>query len=372
MYKEKESSLKKESSSTKRNSKKNTPYEMIVFSDSTWNKLPEATLQVIQGLSIQFKTLFVEKPKLKEKNKEVGFDLKFISSKINILEPKVDFISKVSKIFKSLNINQTKLIWFSSPAFSKVLLSISAELIVYESIPFQSFNKKSYTLKQEQELLNTADLILSRELALLREKNTNSFYMHRLSAPLKEKHYKKARQELNIPYDIKQFKKPVIGYIGAIDERIDMDLLENTALIAPEYNFVLIGALTELKEDKIAQGDNIYYLGMRPFQFLPNYLKHFDVCMLPFAIGPTKYKGNKKILEFMAGGKPIVTTAFEDAFQYEQNIYIVDSSQNFKNVIRNNNFSHNRLKSYDKILSYNVDNELAKEIIQIIHNWLKT
>ncbi|MBV9391148.1 MAG: glycosyltransferase, partial [Verrucomicrobia bacterium] len=59
--------------------------------------------------------------------------------------------------------------------------------------------------------------------------------------------------------------------------------------------------------------NNIHWLGLRSYEQLPSYAKAFNVCMVPFALNQaTEYVNPTKVLEYMAAGRPVVTTAVED------------------------------------------------------------
>src|SRR5699024_145258 len=135
-----------------------------------------------------------------------------------------------------------------------------------------------------------------------------------------------AKTSIPIPTDIKTLSKPIIGYIGVIDERIDMDLLRNSAKLLPEYDFVMIGPLAKITEADLAKAENIHYLGMKDYDELPNYLKAMDITMMPFALNDaTRFISPTKTLEYMAAGKPIVSTAIKDVVRhYADCVHIVN------------------------------------------------
>src|SRR5699024_2448842 len=136
--------------------------------------------------------------------------------------------------------------------------------------------------------------------------------------------------------DIKPIKAPVIGYIGVIDERIDMELIQKTAEIMPEYNFVMIGPLHNIDESDKAEADNIHYLGVKDYSALLNYLKAFDFAMMPFSLNEhTKYINPIKTLEYMAAGKPIITTRINDIVRkYAHCVSLINSAEEFKKAVK--------------------------------------
>jgi len=106
---------------------------------------------------------------------------------------------------------------------------------------------------------------------------------------------------------------PIVGFYGVIDERIDFHLLESMATLRPDWSFVLVGPVVKIDERDIVHSPNIHYLGMRSYQELPRYLAAFDAAILPFARNDaTRFISPTKTLEYLAGGKPVVSTPIKD------------------------------------------------------------
>ena len=122
----------------------------------------------------------------------------------------------------------------------------------------------------------------------------------------------KAREaETKIPDDIASLRKPVLGYFGVIDERMDYELLIKLAGANPDWSIAMVGP--HVKVDRLPQRPNIHWLGQKNYADLPAYCKAFDVCMMPFALNEaTEFINPTKALEYMATGKPIVSSAVAD------------------------------------------------------------
>jgi glycosyltransferase involved in cell wall biosynthesis len=131
------------------------------------------------------------------------------------------------------------------------------------------------------------------------------------------------------------FTSIVVGYYGVVDERIDYDLLEKTAQMNPTVDFVLIGPFAKVNPESLPSLPNIHFLGMRTYEQLPNYLKRFDIAMMPFAMNDaTKFISPTKTLEYMAGGKSIISTPVYDVVRdYSKQIEIVENAEQFTSAI---------------------------------------
>ena len=123
--------------------------------------------------------------------------------------------------------------------------------------------------------------------------------------------------------------KPTIGYYGALASWFDYGMLKSVAKERPDLNFVLIGwdydgtfgnsGLRKLK--------NVFVIPPIEYLRLPLYAQWFDVCMIPFKINEvTKSTSPVKLFEYMALGKPIVTTAMPECKKYES-VLIADNTE---------------------------------------------
>lgn len=347
-------------------------YEMIVFSHLRWDFVYQRPQHLISRISQQYRTLFIEEPIPPKEFGTIGFDLKTISKNLNVLTPRVNSIGEIQKLFERLEINQTKLLWFYSPSFLGMLNKISAECIIYDCMDELSLFKGAPVEIQylEKELLGMADLVLTGGVSLFESKSNQNDNVHCFPSSVDYSHFASAKNSIPIPPDMKKFTKPTIGYIGVIDERIDMDLLQNSAKILPEYDFVMIGPLAKITEDDLAKAENIHYLGMKDYDDLPNYLKAMNITMMPFALNDaTRFISPTKTLEYMAAGKPIISTAIKDVVRhYSDCISIVNSAEEFKDAVTKikNHSEEKRNKKYENILQKTSWDNTASEMIKLI------
>src|SRR5690625_572618 len=345
-------------------------YDMIVFSHLRWDFVYQRPQHLISRISQTYKTLFIEEPVFPDSFDKSGFDLEIISPILGVLKPSVNSIFEIRKILQRFNIEEIKLAWFYSPAFMEILHCLSAEKIIYDCMDELSLFKGAPTIlkEQEQELLKTADLILTGGVSLYEEKSKFSDVVHCFPSSVDYQHFNKAKQNLSIPEDIKSIKKPIIGYIGVIDERIDMNLLKQSAALMPDKSFVMIGPLAKIEEKDLAKADNIHYLGMKSYGELPNYLKAFDVAMMPFSMNDaTRFISPTKTLEYMAAGKPIISTPIKDVVRsYQDCVHIIQSPEDFKQAVEQALVADDFSDQYQKILKQTSWDHTAKEMLKLI------
>jgi UDP-galactopyranose mutase len=122
--------------------------------------------------------------------------------------------------------------------------------------------------------------------------------------------------DFQCPDEIVHINKPILGYFGVIDERMDLPLLSHIASAHPEWNLLMIGPVVKIDPAELPQAPNLHYLGMRSYEQLPAYLSRFDVALVPFAMNEaTRYLSPTKTLEYMAAHKPIVSTPIHDVIE---------------------------------------------------------
>jgi len=108
-------------------------------------------------------------------------------------------------------------------------------------------------------------------------------------------------------------RRPILGYYGVIDERLDLDLLAEIADRRPDWTIALIGPVAKIDESTIPMRDNIVRFGQQAYDDLPAFLACFDVALMPFARNEaTRAISPTKTLEYLAGGKPVVSTPITD------------------------------------------------------------
>src|SRR5205085_6089306 len=126
-------------------------------------------------------------------------------------------------------------------------------------------------------------------------------------------HFSRARRISREPSDQAAIPHPRLGFFGVIDERMDYDLLAGVAAARPDWHLVLIGPTAKVDPAGLPRAANIHYLGPKAYAELPDYIAGWDVAMLPFARNEaTRYISPTKTPEYLAAGKPVVSTSIRD------------------------------------------------------------
>ena len=168
--------------------------------------------------------------------------------------------------------------------------------------------------QREAELLARADVVFTGGRKLFENKSRHNDNCHFYGCGVDGDHFGNARSdETEVPPEIASLSKPVFGYFGVVDERLDYDLIAGLADANANGSLVMIGPVLKVDPASLPQRRNLHWLGQRSYADLPNYCKGFDVCLMPFALNEsTEFINPTKALEYMATGRPIVSTAVAD------------------------------------------------------------
>lgn len=129
---------------------------------------------------------------------------------------------------------------------------------------------------------------------------------------------------------LKDLKHPIVGYFGAIAEWFDVPLMVEVAQTRPNYQFVILGGVFGIDVSELEALPNVHLLGQQPYQNMPLYLYHFDVCTIPFKINEiTAATDPVKLYEYLSAGKPVVATYMAELEPYDKLIYRAATPEEF-------------------------------------------
>jgi glycosyltransferase involved in cell wall biosynthesis len=166
----------------------------------------------------------------------------------------------------------------------------------------------------ERQLLKNANLVFAGGRSLYELKRQLHAHVHLFPSSLDAAHFGRARLPGDAePSDQLALARPRIGYFGVVDERIDYALLDAIALARPDWQFIMLGPTVKVDPATLPQHPNLHWLGMKQYADLPDYLRSWDVGMMPFALNEaTRFISPTKTPEFLAAGVPLVSTAVPD------------------------------------------------------------
>jgi glycosyltransferase involved in cell wall biosynthesis len=172
-------------------------------------------------------------------------------------------------------------------------------------------------VEREQFLMRHARLVFTGGQQLHAAKSRLHHDVHFFGCGVDVAHYGRARDpDTAVAPEIAGLPGPVLGYFGVIDERLDYALIERLAAEFATGSVAMVGPLAKVDPAALPRAPNLHWLGQRDYADLPALVKGFDVCLMPFALNEaTRFINPTKTLEYMAAGKPIVSTAVPDVMR---------------------------------------------------------
>lgn len=210
------------------------------------------------------------------------------------------------------------LLWFYDPmAVTAFAGHLRERGIVYDCMDELSQFKGAPPdlLGRERELLRRADVVFCGGQKMRQKRLPHNANTHFFGTGVDCEHFARARTAAQpvAPELVALGGAPVLGYFGVIDERIDYDLLAALADADSSWHVVMVGPTAKVDPATFPQRANLHWIGSRPYADLPALTKGFSVCLMPFALNAaTEYINPTKALEYMAAGRPVISTALDE------------------------------------------------------------
>ncbi|HEX6783223.1 MAG TPA: glycosyltransferase family 1 protein [Sphingomicrobium sp.] len=209
--------------------------------------------------------------------------------------------------------------WYYTPMMLPFSRHLETDVTVFDAMDELSKFKFAPTklLELEQEVIDRADVVFTGGSSLYEAKKDRHDNIHCFPSSVDRVHFFKARARQFDPADQEDLPKPRLGFYGVIDERFDIELLDRIAELRPNWSFVMVGPVVKISEEDLPRRPNIHYLGGKTYDQLPGYLSGWDVALMPFAMNEsTQFISPTKTPEYLAGGKPVVSTPIKDVVRH--------------------------------------------------------
>ena len=271
----------------------------------------------------------------------------WVLSPFSIPLQNIEFIRRMNSILLKWHLRwsawrlgfQDPVLWTYSPLSADIVSALPGRMRVYhcvDEIKAQPGMPATLIEQEEQRLLAVVDHVFVTSPELLVRKSVFNSRVHFLPNVADFEHFNRAMVcDLPCPQDIQAFPQPLVGFIGAISGyKLDFALIRQMVMSRPQYQFVFIG--------KIGEGDpwtdiqslqdftNLHFIGPKAYSELPAYLQQFSVCLLPCAINEyTRNMFPMKFFEYMAAGRPVVTTPLPALASYGEFCDIAATADEF-------------------------------------------
>lgn len=209
--------------------------------------------------------------------------------------------------------------WYYTPMMLPFSRHLDADCTVYDCMDELANFKfaPANLLSLEDELLKAADLVFTGGYSLYEAKRERHLNVHAFPSSVDVRHFNQARASVADPADQAHLPRPRLGFYGVIDERMDLALIAAAAEARPDWQFVFIGPVVKISDADLPRSANIAWLGSKDYAELPSYLSGWDVALMPFAINDaTRFISPTKTPEYLAAGRPVVSTPIVDVIRH--------------------------------------------------------
>jgi UDP-galactopyranose mutase len=207
------------------------------------------------------------------------------------------------------------LLWYYTPLALAFTDHLAPAATIYDCMDELSAFKgaPAALTEHEADLMRRASLVLTGGQSLYEAKRHQHTNIHSFPSSVDVEHFAQARRITKEPSDQASIPGPRLGFFGVIDERMDLALLEGIAAARPAWQMVMLGPVVKIDPATLPRRPNIHYLGPKKYDELPQYVAGWDIALLPFARNEaTRFISPTKTPEYMAAGKPVVSTSIRD------------------------------------------------------------
>jgi glycosyltransferase involved in cell wall biosynthesis len=221
-------------------------------------------------------------------------------------------------------------IWFYTPMALPLATGLTPRGVVYDCMDeLTAFkNAPRQLVQRENALFKMADLVFTGGRSIYNAKRSRHPDVHCFPSSVDAKHFSRDTHDHPLQAHL---ARPRLGYCGVIDERINLDLIDAIAKGRPEWQLVMVGPTAKIDPAALPRRANIHWLGQQSYDELPSFISGWDVCLMPFALNEaTRYISPTKTLEYMACGRPSVSTSIRDVVEpYGHLVNIADTPEGF-------------------------------------------
>lgn len=324
---------------------KENQMDLICFSHLRWHFV----FQRPQHLMIRFskfkRVYFIEEPILNwtvneykivkdSDHPNVHIIVPHISADVSIPERNSILKELLNTLIKNEKI-ENYISWYYSPLALLWSRHLSPQVVIYDCMDeLSAFKFAPVELKDtERELMKLADIVFTGGRSLFEAKKWLHQNIFCFPSSIDKTHFEQARTINTDPEDQHLIPHPRLGFFGVIDERLDIDLIDKISNLKPDWQIVLVGPVVKIDPATLPQKRNIHYLGGKQYKDLPAYLAGWDIALLPFAKNEsTQFISPTKTPEYLAGGKPVISTSITDVvnpYGKEDLVKIADTAEEF-------------------------------------------
>ena len=233
----------------------------------------------------------------------------------NLLKINERLISKrIQKLIRSRNLKDVVFINSFNFHYPNIADFIKPKLSVYHCVdPLIIDYDVKHGIYSQSIVVKKSDLVICTSKELYREQikfNKNTFFIPNAADTAISS--QALNPSLKVHPCIEKIPKPIIGYFGNIERRINYALMSDVIKDNPDKSFVFVGPVSEECIPKhFRDNSNVYFTGRLPYMDMPSVLKGFDIAMIPFKKDDVSRNiFPLKLFEYLGTGKPVIATDF--------------------------------------------------------------
>lgn len=322
----------------------NANIDLVCFSHLRWDFVYQRPQHLLSRFTKSFRVFYVEEPIFHDQ--EDTYEVKLTKEKVWVVTPRLQHGESteleltvrqktlLNRLFGKMAIDNY-IFWYYTPMALKISDQFYPNRIIYDCMDeLSNFKFAPPDLKSlEEKLFSKADLVFTGGHSLYEAKQDHHSNIHPFPSSIDKEHFFKARTDINDPADQAHIPRIRIGFYGVVDERFDIKLLAEVASRKPDWHFIIIGPIVKINADDLPRFDNIHYLGGKTYSELPDYLAGWDLAMIPFEKNDsTKYISPTKTPEYLAAGKPVISSSIMDVvvpYGVQGLVHIADTPDEF-------------------------------------------
>lgn len=318
--------------------------DLIVFSHLRWDFVFQRPQHLLSRHAKYRRVFYFEEPvfgmtdmprlHLRETAEAVQVAVPYLPSGIKAEDIEAALRDLVDELIFEEDIS-TYSVWYYTPMALSFTRHLEPMSVLFDKMDELSLFKGApqALLDLEQELLKKADLVFTGGHSMYEASKHRHHNIHAFPSSIDYDHFSQGRLALVEPDDQVNIAHPRLGFYGVIDERFNIELLGEMAALRPDWQFVMVGPVVKIDPETLPKAANIHYLGKKEYSELPLYLAGWDCAIMPFALNDsTRFISPTKTPEFLAAGKPVVSTSITDVVNpYGTNslVHIADTAEAF-------------------------------------------
>lgn len=357
--------------------------DLVCFSHLRWNFVYQRPQHLISRFTKCFRVFFIEEPVYQAASDHLTIDMS--SENVIVVVPHLKETSQgadvnlrlrslLDDLFTSHKINNY-LFWYDTFLALPFTSHFNPAFVIYDCIRNPSLFKvpQATAISLENELLAKADVVFAGGQSLFEVKRKQHPKTFLFPGSIDRDHFAQARHIKFDPPDQDAIPHPRLGYFGVIDERMDIDLLEMVSRLRPNWHFVMVGPVVGLDAGSLPNFHNIHYPGVKAYDELPHYISGWDIAIIPFTHNEsTRFICPSKTAEYLAAGKPVVSTPINDVIRPYGNknlVRIAGTPDEFVRVCEEELSHHDRedwIERVDDFISHSSWDKTWAEMMSII------